>query len=176
MNATVILLPAILAWSHCASTRFMATDASLRALRSVVLEFERVCGRLPTEEEGLEVLVRKPVDWPDGVLWESFLAATDIPPDGWGNEFIYVLAPVSADGFGIYSCGEDGVTTSGGNDRDDLNTWNAESPWRAYYDSRLRRIELTPSGAAGAAIFVLVITVIAGFLWRVLRTGTMSEP
>ena len=174
MNATATLLSVVLAWSHCDSTRFMSAEASLRALRSVVLEFDRTCGRLPTKAEGLEVLLYRPTNWPEGVLWSSFLETTDIPKDGWGNAFVYILIPGSADGFGIYSCGEDGVTTSGGNDRDDLNTWNVQSPWRAYYDGRLRGIEITPSGAAGAAIILLVIAASARFVSRAVRTGTPS--
>ena len=130
---------------------------------------------MPTEEEGLGPLVRRPVDWPDDVPWASLLETSDIPRDGWGNEFIYVLIPESADGFGIYSCGQDGVTTSGGSDRDDLNAWNAECPWGDYYANLSRRIEITPSGAAGAIIVVLVIAAAAGFLWRAVKTGATSE-
>jgi len=152
----------------------MSAETSLRALRSVVLEFHGTCGRLPTEAEGLEVLLYRPTSWPEGVPWSSFLETTDIPTDGWGNAFVYILMPESADGFGIYSCGEDGATTSGGNDRDDLNTWNVQSPWRAYYDIRLRGIEITPSSAAGAAIILLVIAASVGFLWRAIRAGTPS--
>ena len=176
MNVTIILLTGVLACcgyvSHAGKDRIITTEASVRCLSTVVKEFKRACNRLPTEEEGLQALVRKPADWPDGVPWESLLDVTDIPRDGWGNEFVYVLTPESAEGFGIYSCGADGVTTSGGNDQDDLNTWNAERPWRQHYARRSRWLEVTPSGAAAATIIVLVIAGAAGFLWRAARTGT----
>ncbi len=154
-------------------SRILGTDASLRALEQAVVSFGKTSGRLPTEEEGLEVLVHKPVDWPDEVPWASFLDTTELPRDHWGNRFVYVLTPESANGFGIYSCGQDGVTFLKGNDQDDLNTWNMERPWVARYKRQMWKKD-AQSGAITLAIIVLIVATTVGLPRRTVRTGEHS--
>lgn len=157
MNVTLLLAAGVIAC--CGSpekARLITTQSSMRILSRYVQEFREACGRLPAEAEGLQALVHKPADWPDGVPWPDFPEVAKVPPDAWGHRYVYLLRPESVGGFGIYSCGEDGVTASGGNDRDDLNTWNMQRPWGKYYASHWRRIGLTPSDA-----FVVVIAVLA---------------
>ena len=67
-----------------------------------------------------------------------------------------VDAPGHEWGFGIYSTGANGVTFSGGNDRDDINGWDLTTPWLKYYEKqRLRRQALIWSAAVLAIVAVL---------------------
>jgi len=97
------------------------TKASLKLLHSAVNEYHMNTGRWPAEDEGLYVLVEPPTDgseWPEG----GYLETTDIPPDGWGNEFIYELYPESGKPFVIKSLGADGQEGGEGYDADLLST------------------------------------------------------
>ena len=95
--------------------RAMTTKANLKSLHSKVTEFKMDTGRFPTEEEGLLALIEQPSDvirYPEG----GYLETTEIPEDGWGNEFIYERFPESGKPFVIISYGADGE--EGGEDYD----------------------------------------------------------
>jgi general secretion pathway protein G len=63
-------------------------------------------GRWPTESEGLTILIQQP---PDVINWQTggYLETTDLPKDGWGNDFIYEVMPQSGRPFVIKSLGAD---------------------------------------------------------------------
>jgi general secretion pathway protein G len=91
---------------HTDKARVITTRASLRSLQTLVNQFKMDTGRFPTEEEGLTALIEQPTDvqnWPAG----GYLDTTDIPKDGWGNDFIYELNPTSGRPFVIKSLGAD---------------------------------------------------------------------
>ena len=149
--------------------KLITTQANMRLLENVVSQFRMDAGRLPTADEGLNALILQPTDvrnWPLG----GYLETTDIPRDGWGHDFVYVLDPNLPRGFGIYSCGLDGVTVSNGNDRDDLNTWNVRSPWRAYYQAHADRKAMM-SRAASLAIVLLIVAAAVLILWKGFGAG-----
>jgi hypothetical protein len=51
--------------------------------------------------------------------------------DPWGHEYIYVYpCDYSNCSYGIYSLGPDGVSETGGDDPDDLNSWDENKLWR----------------------------------------------
>jgi general secretion pathway protein G len=86
--------------------RKTTTKANLRLLHTAVNQFHMDTGRWPTESEGLSVLIQQPPDvtnWPPG----GYLETTDIPKDGWGNDFIYEVMPQSGKPFVIKSLGAD---------------------------------------------------------------------
>ncbi|KAF0174207.1 MAG: proteinral secretion pathway protein G [Caulobacteraceae bacterium] len=61
----------------------------LTNLETAIDLFRLDVGRLPTEEEGLEVLVTAPED---GSAWLGpYLARGRLPLDPWGNAFVYEL-------------------------------------------------------------------------------------
>jgi general secretion pathway protein G len=101
-----------------------ATKASLKMLHNAVIQFKLDTGRFPTEEEGLSVLVVQPDDvtnYPEG----GYLETTEVPKDGWKNDFIYQLYPESGKPFVIISYGADGQ--EGGEDNNaDLYSTDAE--------------------------------------------------
>jgi len=87
--------------------RETTTKANLKALAAAVNQFRMDTARFPTEDEGLLALIDQPSDV---VTWEpgGYLETTEIPRDGWGNEFIFELNPESGKQFVIRSCGPDG--------------------------------------------------------------------
>lgn len=101
--------------SQIDKARVTTTKANLKILHSAVNQFKMDTGRFPTEEEGLMALVEQPSDV---ISYESggYLETTEIPQDGWGNDFIYELYPESGKPFVIKSFGADGE--EGGEDYD----------------------------------------------------------
>ena len=87
--------------------RITTTKANLKILHSAVNQFKMDTGRFPTEEYGLTELIDQPTDV---INWEpgGYLETTELPLDGWGNEFKYELYPESGKQFAIRSFGPDG--------------------------------------------------------------------
>ena len=87
--------------------RETTTKANLKALAAAVNQFRMDTARFPTEDEGLLALIEQPSDvetWEPG----GYLETTEIPKDGWGNDFIFELYPESGKQFAIRSSGPDG--------------------------------------------------------------------
>jgi general secretion pathway protein G len=87
--------------------RITTTKANLKLLHSAVNQFKMDTGRFPTEEYGLMELIEQPTDV---IIWEpgGYLETTELPLDGWGNEFKYERFPESGKEFVIRSFGPDG--------------------------------------------------------------------
>ena len=85
--------------------RVTTTKTNLKILHQAITQFKMETGRLPTEDEGLMALIEQPSEIE---VWEPYLDITDIPKDGWGNDFIYELYPESGKPFVIKSFGADG--------------------------------------------------------------------
>ena len=101
--------------------RVTTTRANLKILHASVNQFKMDTSRYPTEEEGLRALIEQPSDvtgWEPG----GYLETTDIPKDGWGNDFIYELYPESGKPFVVKSLGADGEEGGEGYDTDLLST------------------------------------------------------
>ena len=95
--------------------RVTTTKANLKVLHSAVTQFKMDTGRFPEEDEGLIALVEQPSDV---VNYEpgGYLETTEIPKDGWGEDFIYERYPESGKPFVIKSLGAD--KQEGGEDYD----------------------------------------------------------
>jgi general secretion pathway protein G len=75
-------------------------------------------GRLPTEEEGLEMLVSKPADSKIARRWSGPYLEEGLPTDPWGNDYRYAPAPSGDKPYTLYSLGADGKPGGEGNDAD----------------------------------------------------------
>jgi len=95
--------------------RVRTTFVNLKTLHTAVNQFKMDTSRYPTEEEGLMALIEQPTDV---VGWEpgGYLETTELPLDGWGNDFYYLRYPESGKPFVIISYGADGE--EGGEDYD----------------------------------------------------------
>ena len=87
--------------------KFATTKANLKTLHTAVMHFYMDTQQFPTEEEGLEILIESMGDI-DGYDEDGYLEQTEIPKDGWKNEFIYEPFPEGGGSFAIRSCGPDG--------------------------------------------------------------------
>jgi general secretion pathway protein G len=87
--------------------RVTTTKASLKILHQAVLQYKMDTGQYPTEEEGLMVLIERPMDVNS---WDpaGYLESTELPVDGWGNDFVYRLNPPSEKPFDVVSYGANG--------------------------------------------------------------------
>ena len=103
--------------------RVTTTKANLRLLHSAINQFKMDTGRFPTEEDGLTVLIEPPADAEEeGYDPAGYLETTDLPRDGWGNDFVYEAYPESGKPFVIISYGADGEEGGEGYDADMLST------------------------------------------------------
>lgn len=103
----LITTPVILAACHNRPHDQTPTKATLTVLHEQVMMFKLDTGRFPTEQEGLQALVKQP---PDVKNWDpsGYLLSTRVPKDAWGNDFVYNLTPESDKPFIIMSYGADG--------------------------------------------------------------------
>jgi len=118
------LLAAVVVQNFVGTTdkgRQITTKASLKMLHNAINQFHMDTGRWPGEDEGLYVLIEPPTDALNYQVG-GYLETTDIPPDAWGNEFIYELYPESGKPFVIKSLGADGQEGGEGYDADLYST------------------------------------------------------
>ncbi len=104
-----------------AKARVTTTKSSLKVLHTSVNMFKMDTGRYPTEDEGLLVLVEQPLDI-ENYPPEGYLDQTELPLDGWGEEFIYQEYPESGKPFVIISQGADKEEGGEGDDADLYST------------------------------------------------------
>jgi general secretion pathway protein G len=103
------------------NAKVATTKANLKTLHAAVNQFYMDTGRFPAEDEGLLILVEAEGDI-EGYDPAGYLEETDVPKDGWKNEFIYEPLPESGKQFAIRSCGPDGEAGT----EDDLLSTDAE--------------------------------------------------
>lgn len=83
--------------------RSAAAANEIRSFSTALSAFEMEAGSYPTTEQGLEALVTKPSDVPEA-NWSKQMDS--IPPDPWGEAFIY-KCPGDHSDFDIISKGPD---------------------------------------------------------------------
>ena len=92
--------------SKIEKAKITTTKANLKILHTAVNMFKMDTARYPTEDEGLTALIIQPSDV---TTWEpgGYLETTEIPKDGWGNDFVYEAYPENDLPFAIRSWGPD---------------------------------------------------------------------
>jgi general secretion pathway protein G len=88
-----------------------AAKAQISLFKTSLGMFETDTGRFPTSEEGLQALVDKPGDLQG---WKQGGYADKIPPDPWGNAYVYRCPGANGKDYDLFSMGPDGK--EGGND------------------------------------------------------------
>ena len=119
------LLATVLVKNFMGSTdkaRLITTKANLKILHTAVMQYKMDTGQFPTEEEGLLALIEPPSEVEDLVEPGGYLETTEVPKDGWGNDFDYVLYPESGKPFVVISYGADGEEGGEGYDADLYST------------------------------------------------------
>ena len=97
-----------------------AAKAQIQVLSSAATTFRMAHGRFPTQQQGLEALVRKPAEepvpqnYPEG----GYLNGRTVPPDPWKRPYIYLCPGRQNENFEILSYGADGEPGGSGADAD----------------------------------------------------------
>lgn len=74
-----------------ARARVDQTKVVMRQLSLAIEDFNRECGFYPTNEQGLDALVTKPVGGRDCRNYDpkGYVSNGKLPKDAWGNDFTY---------------------------------------------------------------------------------------
>ena len=100
------------------SSKVQVAETQARMLRGAVETYRLEVGRLPTAEEGLDVLVRAPSDERAAARWRGPYLDEAVPMDPWGNPYQYAIPGADGMPFALYSYGADGARGGQGNDAD----------------------------------------------------------
>ena len=102
--------------SRSEQARQTAAKTDISNLETALDAFEVDCGRFPTSDEGLRVLIEQPANVQN---WRGPYIKRGMPVDPWNNGYVY-RAPGAhnASGYDLYSMGPDGRE---GND--DITNW-----------------------------------------------------
>ena len=97
-----------------------AAKAQIQVLSSAVTTYRMAHGRYPTQQQGLEALVRKPAEepvpqnYPEG----GYLNSRTVPLDPWKRPYLYLCPGRQNEPFEILSYGGDGEPGGSGADAD----------------------------------------------------------
>ncbi|WP_298579447.1 type II secretion system major pseudopilin GspG [uncultured Luteimonas sp.] len=98
--------------------KVQTADTQVRMLRGAIQTMRLDTGRVPNQEEGLEMLVRPPSDPRISNRWQGPYLEEEVPLDPWGNPFQYSPTSSGSLPFSLYSLGADGQPGGEGNDAD----------------------------------------------------------
>lgn len=93
-------------------------------IKTALGAFHVDCGRYPTSTEGLQALLTRPADLPEGRWRGPYIDNDKNLLDAWGHELVYISPGIrNTNQYDLYSKGPDGMSKSGGEDPDDVNNW-----------------------------------------------------
>jgi general secretion pathway protein G len=84
--------------------RVKATKAQLKNVETALTTFEMEIGDLPSTDQGLEALVKRPSDVAEED-WSQYMPA--LPRDAWRQKFIYSCPGDEGRNFDLFSMGKD---------------------------------------------------------------------
>ena len=94
--------------------------SKMKIVEDALGQFAFDCGRMPTDEEGVEVLREEPADIEEG-KWDGPYIKRSQLFDPWDNPYIYVEeGTVNEGSFDLLSMGENGVLDGYGEGSDDI--------------------------------------------------------
>lgn len=100
------------------SSKVQVAETQSKMLRGAIETFRLEVGRLPTVEEGLDVLRKAPSDERAKARWRGPYLDEEVPMDPWGNAYVYSMPGRDGQPFALYSLGADGKRGGEGNDAD----------------------------------------------------------
>lgn len=98
--------------------KVQAAETQIKMMRGSLHTFRLDVGRLPSNEEGLKVLVQRPSDERVAQFWEGPYIDGGVPLDPWNREYVYSTAPSEFESFSLYSLGADGQPGGEGDNQD----------------------------------------------------------
>ncbi len=152
----------------------LRTEVQMESLRTGLNQFKADLGRYPTSAEGLASLLRPPDGIPAAPPGPWHGPYVESVQDAWRREFVYRCPGFhNTNGYDLYSRGEDGVSASGGNDPDDINSWDPSRSWRRHYlhVAQMRRI----GPFAYGIVAVLCLACLAWWTRLISRKGERAR-
>lgn len=102
-------------FKHVAQAKITTTKAQIAAFQTALGAYKLDTGSFPTNEQGLEALRTQP----EGVKnWGGPYLPKEVPPDAWGNPYVYKFPGDHGDEPDIISYGADGKPGGTGEDAD----------------------------------------------------------
>ena len=100
--------------------KITAAGTDISNIEVAIDAFEVDCGRYPTSQEGLSVLLVQPSNTKN---WHGpYFKKEVIPKDPWGNPYVYRYpGQHNTNGYDLYSFGPDGQDGGG----DDIDNWSS---------------------------------------------------
>lgn len=98
--------------------RAVAARSDIGAMVAGLRGYAMLNGHLPTTDQGLLALVRKPTSGPIPRSWRAALASEEDLLDPWRHRYQYRNPGFRGDEFDVYSMGPDGVESG-----DDIGNW-----------------------------------------------------
>jgi len=104
-------------FSQVGKSEVKVAKAQIDAFEKALGQYRLDTGRFPTTEQGLESLVKKPVNEPK---WDGPYLSKAIPVDPWSRPYVY-RNPAELRDYDLYSLGRDGLPGGSGEDADITN-------------------------------------------------------
>ncbi len=91
--------------------RVVTTQSNIRTLSNALRLYQSQNGMFPTQEQGLEALVREPTRPPLPPRYQEggYLDSRNLPLDAWDRPFVYLIPGRGGEAYEIISYGADGV-------------------------------------------------------------------
>ena len=103
--------------------KVQAAQMQIERLGTVLDTFRLDVGRYPTTQEGLQVLVQRPI----GVdRWDGPYLNKGVPKDPWDRPYLYRSPGEAGRPYDLYSLGADGAPGGTDNNRD-VTSWGGDS-------------------------------------------------
>ena len=94
-------------FSRLDASKVQTADAQVKMLRSAVRTLQLDLGRLPTAQEGLELLSTPPANAREAALWRGPYLEDKLPLDPWGNRYQYAVPGMDNQPYALWSFGAD---------------------------------------------------------------------
>lgn len=98
--------------------KVQTAETQVKMIRGALHTLRLDIGRLPTQEEGLKILMQKPADERVAQFWEGPYIDGGVPLDPWNREYVYQAVASEFEPFSLYSLGADGQEGGEGDARD----------------------------------------------------------
>ncbi len=107
-------------WGWVSKARIARAESDIESLKTAINLYEADNSCLPTERQGLEALIEKPVIPPVPKKWRDggYLESKSLPLDPWDNPYVYIAPTPKNKSFEIISYGADGEPGGEGEDAD----------------------------------------------------------
>lgn len=98
--------------------KVQTAETQVKMIRGSLHTLRLDIGRLPTQEEGLKILMQKPNDEKIAQFWEGPYIDGGVPLDPWNREYAYSNSPSENESFSLFSMGADGQIGGEGDNKD----------------------------------------------------------